>query len=46
MKKKGKGEYPIKLIEFNEFDHEIDSTGKPVLMLCIRWAGTWRGGLS
>jgi hypothetical protein len=36
MKRKGKREYPIKLIKVNEFDQEIDSTGKPVLMLCIR----------
>jgi hypothetical protein len=36
MKKRGKREYPIKLIKFNELDQEIDSTGKPVLMLCIR----------
>ncbi|MGO9146571.1 MAG: hypothetical protein ACLQDF_09395 [Desulfomonilia bacterium] len=36
MKRRGKREYPIKLIKFNEFDQEIDSTDKPVLMLCIR----------
>jgi hypothetical protein len=36
MKRRGKREYPIKLIKFNDFDREIDSAGKPVLMLCIR----------
>jgi len=36
MKRRGKGEYPIKLIKFNDFDREIDSAGKPILMLCIR----------
>jgi len=36
MKRREKREYPIKLIKFNDFDHEIDSTSRPVLMLCIR----------
>lgn len=36
MKRRGKREYPIKLIKFNEFDREIGSDDKPVLMLCIR----------
>ncbi|MRR14569.1 hypothetical protein EG833_03900 [archaeon] len=36
MKRRGKREYPIKLIKFNEFEREIDSAGNPVLMLCIR----------
>lgn len=36
MKRKGKREYPIKLINFNEFDQEIESAGRPVLILCIR----------
>jgi hypothetical protein len=36
MKRRGKREYPLKLIQFNEFEREIDSAGKPVLMLCIR----------
>ena len=36
MKRRGKREYPIKLIKFNDLDREIDWAGKPVLTLCIR----------
>lgn len=36
MKRRGKRDYPIKLINFREFEREIDSACNPVLMLCIR----------
>jgi hypothetical protein len=36
MKKRVKRGFPIKLIALNDIDNEIDSSPKPVLILCIR----------